>query len=313
MGLMRGRRQRRAQAHGPRRQPPRDDPGPAARPGRGPAAAGLLLRHARPRAERGGRRGARPPDPGRPGDTVDQAAPGRPERPAARASRARRRFNVEVDVLPGGFVCSARSRADDRPRDARRPSTGATPLRKLFSKEQRAFFAAHAPDGIDARRARPRSGRRSCSRRSSTPRRSSTASASWRECGSTRTARGSSSCRRSACRAEAFQVAAEARAYLASKGVDLERRAADEDQDGAALLPGRAQADGTGPPEVDHSRDIGHPGTDDDASSGGDHDQGVGCQAGGRGGGTDRDGIGQTPAKAKTTKRAPRKTAAKPA
>ena len=44
-----GVRQRRAQAHRPRREPSRDDRQPAARPGRGPAPADLLLRHAGPR------------------------------------------------------------------------------------------------------------------------------------------------------------------------------------------------------------------------------------------------------------------------
>jgi hypothetical protein len=54
---------------------------------------------------------------------------------------------VEVDAMPGGYVCSASLKG--------RPSTpvadvaaGSAPLRKLFSKEQRAFFAEHAPAGI---------------------------------------------------------------------------------------------------------------------------------------------------------------------
>jgi hypothetical protein len=54
---------------------------------------------------------------------------------------------VEVDAMPGGYICSAslkgrpRTSVEDVARDK-------APLRKLFSKEQRAFFAAHAPDGI---------------------------------------------------------------------------------------------------------------------------------------------------------------------
>ena len=57
-------------------------------------------------------------------------------------------FNVEVDALPGGFVCSASMKGSLRPTDVKRALRGDLPQRKLFSKEQRAFFAAHAPEGI---------------------------------------------------------------------------------------------------------------------------------------------------------------------
>jgi len=54
---------------------------------------------------------------------------------------------VEVDAMPGGFVCSASMKGipDTAVSDV---ADGSAPLRKLYSKEQRAFFAAHAPDGI---------------------------------------------------------------------------------------------------------------------------------------------------------------------
>jgi hypothetical protein len=54
---------------------------------------------------------------------------------------------VELDAMPGGFVCSASMKGvpDTAVRDV---AGGSAPLRKLYSKEQRAFFAAHAPDGI---------------------------------------------------------------------------------------------------------------------------------------------------------------------
>jgi hypothetical protein len=54
---------------------------------------------------------------------------------------------VEVDAMPGGFVCSASMKGmpDTAVQDV---AAGAAPLRKLFSKEQRAFFADHAPEGI---------------------------------------------------------------------------------------------------------------------------------------------------------------------
>jgi hypothetical protein len=55
-------------------------------------------------------------------------------------------FRVEVDALPGGFVCSATMKGT--PKDVRGNVKAGGPVRKLFSKEQRAFFAAHV-DGID--------------------------------------------------------------------------------------------------------------------------------------------------------------------
>jgi hypothetical protein len=56
---------------------------------------------------------------------------------------------VEVDAMPGGFVCSA-SMKRSLPAPHVRPATrGERPLRKLFSKEQRTFFAEHAPDGVE--------------------------------------------------------------------------------------------------------------------------------------------------------------------
>jgi hypothetical protein len=57
-------------------------------------------------------------------------------------------FRVEVDAMPGGFVCSGTMKGALRPTDVRSALAGQMPLRKLFSKEQRAFFATHAPEGI---------------------------------------------------------------------------------------------------------------------------------------------------------------------
>ena len=56
---------------------------------------------------------------------------------------------VEVDAMPGGFVCSASMRRALPNPDVRAAAKGERRLRKLFSKEQRAFFAAHAPDGLE--------------------------------------------------------------------------------------------------------------------------------------------------------------------
>jgi hypothetical protein len=57
-------------------------------------------------------------------------------------------FRVEVDILPGGFVCSGTLKGVTGSDDVRSAAAGERPVRKLFSKEQREFYAAHAPEGI---------------------------------------------------------------------------------------------------------------------------------------------------------------------
>lgn len=57
-------------------------------------------------------------------------------------------FRVEVDALPGGYVCSGTLKGETRSNDVRRAGLGEIPVRKLFSKEQRAYYAAHAPEGV---------------------------------------------------------------------------------------------------------------------------------------------------------------------
>jgi len=56
-------------------------------------------------------------------------------------------LGVEVDAMPGGYVCSA-SMKGIPPDDVRTITLVGGPIRKLFTKEQRAFFEAHGPDGI---------------------------------------------------------------------------------------------------------------------------------------------------------------------
>jgi hypothetical protein len=58
-------------------------------------------------------------------------------------------FGVEVDAMPGGFVCSGSMKHTLGAKDVRRAVLGERPLRKLFSKEQRALYRAHAPEGIE--------------------------------------------------------------------------------------------------------------------------------------------------------------------
>jgi hypothetical protein len=75
----------------------------------------------------------------------------RPVVPAELPAKLRRSpdFGVEVDAMPGGFVCSGRLRHLFDGGAVKSCVAGGRPLRKLFTKEQRAFYQAHAPDGIE--------------------------------------------------------------------------------------------------------------------------------------------------------------------
>ena len=72
----------------------------------------------------------------------------RPVVPAELPARMRRSpaFGVEVDAMPGGFVCSGSMKGT--PTDVRGTLIRKRPLRGLFSKEQRAFYDKHAPEGV---------------------------------------------------------------------------------------------------------------------------------------------------------------------
>jgi hypothetical protein len=127
-------------------------------------------------------------------------------------------FRVEVDALPGGFVCSGTLKRPLRATAVRSTLAGERPLRKLFSKEQRAFYAAHAPEGIGLDdlsvlgpifvlkgRLEPEElGRR-------------VVAEMWLYPDGSRVLELSTRCETN----EAFQVAAEARAFLTKSGVDL--------------------------------------------------------------------------------------------
>ena len=64
--------------------------------------------------------------------------------------RADPSFNVEVDVAAGRLrLLGVVQGPDRRPPRSGMPCRGGSPLRKLFSKPQRAFFREHAPEGID--------------------------------------------------------------------------------------------------------------------------------------------------------------------
>lgn len=84
------------------------------------------------------------------GGTADTVIKLRPVDPSGIDPEIRRSaaFKVEVDVMPGGFVCSASFKGVCSGREVLDVSDGTLALRKLFSKEQRAFYDAHAPAGI---------------------------------------------------------------------------------------------------------------------------------------------------------------------
>jgi hypothetical protein len=81
-------------------------------------------------------------------DSVVKLRPVVPEQ-LPEALRQSPAFAVELDAMPGGYVCSATLRGRPRAGTVKAAVAGEAPLRKLFSKEQRDFFRAHAPGGIE--------------------------------------------------------------------------------------------------------------------------------------------------------------------
>ena len=81
------------------------------------------------------------------GDTVIKLRPIVPEQLSPEL-RQLRSFNVELDVLPGGFVCSASFKGRTTGKRVRDAAHGTLLLRMLFSKRQRAIYGEHAPEGI---------------------------------------------------------------------------------------------------------------------------------------------------------------------
>jgi hypothetical protein len=84
---------------------------------------------------------------GRAGDSVIKLRPIEPEQISGDVRRLSG-FGVEVDAVPGGFVCSGRLKCAADSDAIRDVVLGRRALRKLFTKEQRALYRAHAPDGV---------------------------------------------------------------------------------------------------------------------------------------------------------------------
>jgi hypothetical protein len=57
-------------------------------------------------------------------------------------------FGVEVDAMPGGFVCSGTLKEALGTSSVKKVNRGKRPPSSIFSKEQQNFYAQHAPEGI---------------------------------------------------------------------------------------------------------------------------------------------------------------------
>jgi hypothetical protein len=155
---------------------------------------------------------------GRPDDSVVKLRPVVPD-DLPDELRAADTFGVEVDAMPGGFVCSGSYKGElkkGRVTDAALART--RPLRKVFSKQQRAFFAEHAPKGVELDdltvlgpvnvlklKSRPEGAERKL------------VTELWFYPDGSRILELSTKCAPD----EAFDVAARARAYLSERGVNL--------------------------------------------------------------------------------------------
>jgi hypothetical protein len=65
------------------------------------------------------------------------------------AQRRSSRCLVEVDAMPGGYVCSASFKGTLSRPHVREVASGSRPVSALFSKKQQRFYAEHAPEGLD--------------------------------------------------------------------------------------------------------------------------------------------------------------------
>ncbi len=155
---------------------------------------------------------------GRAGDTVIKLRPVDPD-DLPDELRISPSVNVEVDAMPGGYVCSATLKGRADAATILETALGRASIKKLFSKEQRAFFDAHAPEGLTLKglsvlgpifvlklNFEPKELRRRM------------VAELWFYPDGSRILELSTKCTAS----DAFQVAAEARIFLAEKGVSLE-------------------------------------------------------------------------------------------
>jgi hypothetical protein len=154
---------------------------------------------------------------GRGDDSVIKLRPVRPH-DVPRHLRQTPGMVVELDAMPGGYVVSATLKERLGTTDVKRCLAGERPIRKLFSKSQRAFFRTHAPEGIELD-ALSVLGPIYVLKLAFVPRgfRRKLVAEMWLYPDGSRILELSTKCGP----AEMFQVAAEARAFLGRNGVDL--------------------------------------------------------------------------------------------
>ena len=154
---------------------------------------------------------------GRAGDTVVKLRPVEPDTLPAEL-RLSSAVGVEVDAMPGGYVCSGSYKGELKAGRVKEAMAGERPVRELFSKEQRAFYEAHAPDGIgldDLTALGPVNLLKLKYSPEGYDRK--LVAELWMYPDGSRILELSTKCRPE----EAFQVAAETRAYLGGRGVNL--------------------------------------------------------------------------------------------
>lgn len=78
------------------------------------------------------------------GDTVVKLRPVVPD-DLSKEMRQSQAVGVEVDAMPGGFVCSASMKGRSDAAAVRRTALGTDKIGSLFSKQQKSFYREHAP------------------------------------------------------------------------------------------------------------------------------------------------------------------------
>ncbi|GAB3053676.1 hypothetical protein GCM10027053_12780 [Intrasporangium mesophilum] len=155
---------------------------------------------------------------GRAGDSVVKLRPVDPEKLSAE-QRQSPGFGVEVDAMPGGFVCSARLKVETIDAKIRGVILGDRPISKLFTKEQRALYAANAPESLTIDDLSVLGPINVMKLKFTPPDQTRRFVAElWLYPDGSRILELSTKC----ATAETFAVVAEARAYLHSRGVDLD-------------------------------------------------------------------------------------------
>jgi hypothetical protein len=134
------------------------------------------------------------------------------------ALRAQKGYGVEIDAMPGGFVCSASLKQKLDPGTVRPALLGGKSPRKLFSKQQRAFFEQFAPDGLTLDDVQPLGPITALKLKFVPPGFDRRMVAElWTYPDGSRILELSTKCEP----ASAFAVAAETRAYLEGRGIDM--------------------------------------------------------------------------------------------